>query len=120
MMAVEDLPDGSMLACPWIDGMIATRVFPDRAMAGIESLIYTNRICVAHAGTIFGVWDDMWCFDKEVDVVNVLRSWEYPRVSEPEGWHRHPPSNRRRFNGDPALEYRNEEEKQRLLASVIV
>jgi hypothetical protein len=78
-------------------------------------MIYTVRICIAYPGATLGTWDDVWCFDKTADIMKVLRKWDYPQVSEPEGWIRNPTTNRRRIDGDPNLEYRNEEEKRKLL-----
>lgn len=97
--------------------MIAMRIWPSGAIAGIEDMIFTKRICIAHPGSPFGTWDDVWCFEKTVDVVTVLREWNYPEASEPEGWIRNPTTNRRRIDGDPNREYRNEDEKRRLLYS---
>lgn len=98
--------------------MLAARIWQNGALASIESMIYTNRICVANPGTTFGCWDDMWCFDRDLDMPSLLKifqDWNYPETPEPLGWIRHPPTDRRRINGDPALEYRNFEEKLALL-----
>jgi hypothetical protein len=112
----EQLPDGSTLVCPGTDGMLAMRIWPSGAIAGIESMIYTVRITIANPGTTFGTWDDMWCLEKTADILRALREWSYPQVSEPLGWIRNPTTNRRRIDGDPNQEYSNEDEKRRLLS----
>lgn len=50
---------------------------------------------------------DRWCYKDEQAAVKALTDFvEEPPVGyEPVGWHRHPPTHRRRPGGDPALEY---------------
>ena len=114
----ERLPDGSMLACPGFGTSLAARIWSNGTIACVEEMIYTRRIVIAYPETPFGCWNDVWCFDKAKDIINALREWDYPTVPEPDGWHRHPMSNRRRIDGDLDREYKNEDEKRRLIPYV--
>lgn len=50
-------------------------------------------------------YDDGWCY-KDVSLATAaLDRWD--GTGEPEGWHRHPTSGRRRPDGDPSREYVN-------------
>lgn len=49
---------------------------------------------------------DRYCYQTEVNVL--LSLYSYPQEGgdfEPLGWHRHPPTHRRRPDGDPTREY---------------
>lgn len=50
---------------------------------------------------------DRWCYATEELARTALASFPQEGADgfEPAGWHRHPPTARRRPNGDPALEY---------------
>lgn len=50
---------------------------------------------------------DRWCYaTKELVDKSLADFVESPPADyEPVGWHRHPPTHRRRVDGDPALEY---------------
>lgn len=52
------------------------------------------------------VYDDMWCYDSLTSALLGALCWDgnYPDT-EPEGWFRHPPTGRRRKDGDPSTEY---------------
>lgn len=99
------LADDSVLLVPGFLGMIASRLFADGTLIGIEPQLHTNRICIAYKGTEPRCWDDIWCYEKDIDVIAVIREWKYPEVAEPEGWHRNPTTGRRRPNGDASEEY---------------
>ena len=104
-MTAEELPDGSILHTPGLGDSIASRSFPDGTFIGVEAMIFTNRLCIAYAGTIFGCWDDVWCFDKNINIVEIMTNWNPYEQKEPMGWNRHPPTGRRRIDGDPSQEY---------------
>lgn len=57
---------------------------------------------------LIGYWD-RWCYADEAGARAAFDAFpENPNPGyEPEGWHRHPPSGRRRPDGDPAREYRD-------------
>jgi hypothetical protein len=50
---------------------------------------------------------DRWCYATEELVRDALAAFPVNPVAdyEPAGWHRHPPTHRRRPGGDPAQEY---------------
>ncbi len=50
-------------------------------------------------------YEDRWCYETVAQATDALAKWSGADGTEPEGWHRHPPSGRRRKNGDPATEY---------------
>jgi len=105
----ETLADGSVLFTPGlIPGTIAMRLWPDGTCAAIEPMIYTNRIAIAGPLAMAqSLWEDMWCYPKGTAALDALLAWSYPTEKEPTGWIRHPPSGRRRPDGDQAEEYVN-------------
>lgn len=46
---------------------------------------------------------DRWCYETQEQAEAALRGWNVQ--GEPEGWHRHPASGRRRSGGDLGREY---------------
>lgn len=84
------------------NGYMDLRFLPGNRWAGLYQFAFTGAII---AGTIYD-WcgtDDRWCFCDLQAARNALQQWN--GEGEPEGWHRHPASGRRRPNGDATLEY---------------
>jgi hypothetical protein len=53
-------------------------------------------------------YGDRWCYESIWDAMEALAEWSLrDGEGEPQGWHRHPDTGRRRENGDPATEYVN-------------
>jgi hypothetical protein len=77
------------------------RRLPDGRYAAIYPLIYTHRIITVRAGD-FMSYDDGWCYHDHGSAKAALDAWD--GTGEPEGWHRHPASGRRREDGDPDRE----------------
>jgi hypothetical protein len=51
-------------------------------------------------------YDESWCFATRELAFHAIAEWRSRGFEgEPEGWHRHPKSGRRRPEGDPAQEY---------------
>jgi hypothetical protein len=51
-------------------------------------------------------YDDRYCYDTEQRAMDAVAEWcERGWQGEPIGWHRHPPSGRRRDRGNPQTEY---------------
>jgi hypothetical protein len=48
-------------------------------------------------------YDGRWCYSSKDAALAALNAWN--GEGEPEGWHRHPPSGRRRPNGDATREH---------------
>lgn len=101
----EVLPDGSQLVIPGFCGILAQRYFADGTVLSVEEMIFTRQICLRMPQTNPMCCDDLWCFEKTLDIIEILKNWNYPEDKEPMGWHRHPPSDRRRVKGDPNMEY---------------
>ncbi len=84
------------------NGYLSPRLLPGRRYVCIYPLAFTqaniigsidDRIC----------FDDRWCYHSLEAAKAALDAWD--GVGEPDNWHRHPGSGRRRDNGDPASEY---------------
>lgn len=86
---------------PWGSHMALVRRLDDRRYIAVIPFIYTHAI-------VWGWIDepmeyaDRWCY--HVPLVAVAAATVWDGEGEPEGWHRHPRSGRRRENGDPATE----------------
>lgn len=48
---------------------------------------------------------DRWCYADPLKAIVAFATWNGEDGTEPEGWHRHPGSGRRRPDGDPEREY---------------
>lgn len=72
--------------------------------AGIMRFMFTYAIIVGRMGDECG-YDDRWCYKTYLGAFTALEAWD--GEGEPEGWHRHPTSGRRRTEGDPDTEYVN-------------
>jgi hypothetical protein len=48
-------------------------------------------------------YEDRWCYATREKAKAAYDAWD--GSGEPQGWHRHPDTGRRRENGDPATEY---------------
>lgn len=71
---------------------------PDRLLAPgygawIEDMLSTTRIAV---GRTDSAWiDSAWCYHTRAGAEAALAAWD--GTGEPDGWHRHPMSDRRRY-----------------------
>lgn len=72
--------------------------------AGLMRFMFTYAIIVGQMGDE-STYDDRWCYETYAAALMALETWD--GEGEPEGWHRHPISGRRRKGGDPATEYIN-------------
>lgn len=75
---------------------------PNARYAAILPLAYTHAIIVGNIGDRTG-YSDRWCYHNYRAAADALDAWD--GTGEPEGWHRHPVSGRRRAEGDPLMEY---------------
>lgn len=72
---------------------------------GLIRFLYTTGIV---SGLNEWGYEDRWCYRTYEDAYRALMEWkDSPEDPEPDGWHRHPGSGRRRTNGDPKTEYIN-------------
>ncbi|HDZ51431.1 hypothetical protein LCGC14_0113010 [marine sediment metagenome] len=69
--------------------------------AAIMPLMFTHAIITGRIGNK-AMYEDRWCYAGYDKAVAALEAWD--GIGEPEGWHRHPATGRRREEGDPDLE----------------
>jgi hypothetical protein len=68
--------------------------------AAIVPLLFTHAILADLTEWGYG---ERWCYRTYADALRALAAWN--GNGEPQGWHRHPDTGRRRTEGDPAPEY---------------
>lgn len=83
-------------------GRFAVRDLPDGRVAYLTRMIFTWRLCVSDPDDFCG-YDDGWCYKDFAVALEALKQWD--GTGEPQGWHRHPGSGRRRPDGDSGREY---------------
>lgn len=81
----------------------AAKMLSDGRMAAVVRMIFTWKLVVGPADS--PVYEDGWCYQTEHGAIQALADWD--GRGEPVGWHRHPPSGRRRPDGDASREYVN-------------
>jgi len=91
-------------ALEYPDFYLHLRLLPDGRAVWIQRQIFTYAITIGHADDGFG-YDTEWTYETEERALAALKKWNPLEQAEPEGWHRHPDSGRRRPDGDPAKEY---------------
>jgi hypothetical protein len=84
----------------WRPGTIAQRILPDGRELCIYPQLFTHKLVVGLPGE--PCYDDAWCYNTQSAALKAWATWD--GAGEPEGWHRHPASGRRRAGGDPATE----------------
>lgn len=83
------------------------RTQDDGMVIHVVPMLFTTAILVsARLGA--QSYLDRWCYMSIPEALAAAEAWttDYP-ATEPEGWHRHPTSGRRRPQGDAASEYHN-------------
>jgi hypothetical protein len=84
---------------------LATFYLPDGRVAYAIPSLFGAYITVATPDSDeMGFYDEMFTYKTTDDAFRALKAWDGTPGSEPEGWIRHQPSNRRRKDGDPARE----------------
>jgi hypothetical protein len=82
-------------------GYIAPRPLGDGRYICVMPLLFTAAIIVGRIGEIS--YDNRWCYHS-IDAASLaMEAWD--GSGEPEGWHRHPSTGRRRVDGDVSREY---------------
>lgn len=66
-------------------------------------LMYTHAIVTGHTKDTVA-YDDRWCYHDYASAKKAFEEWNPEITSEPNGWHRHPNTGRRREGGDPTKE----------------
>jgi hypothetical protein len=80
------------------------RRLDDNRYVAVLPLLFTWGVVVGRVVDETG-YDDRWCYSSLEAAVAYATVWDGD--GEPEGWHRHPPTGRRRPDGDPTKEYVN-------------
>jgi hypothetical protein len=81
------------------------KLLNDGRIACIMPLMFTAAIItMTPAGMAHG-YEDRWCYNSKESALEALSKWD--GTGEPDGWHRHPGTGRRRATGDPLQEYIN-------------
>ena len=94
---------------PWDDvaqcWLVASKITDGRATGvWVMPLMYTSAIITGPVGV--ATYDDRWCYHDARAALDAARAWGGPwNGGEPDGWHRHAATGRRREAGDPATEY---------------
>lgn len=70
---------------------VALRTLPDGRIIGVARLLYHWTL---HVGIDEDGYADRWCFATRELAEAACRDWS--GVGDPDGWHRHPKSGRRR------------------------
>lgn len=83
-------------------GYLDPRPLPEGHWVAIAPLLVTHAIISGRIGDRLG-YDNRWCYGSYEKAKAAMDEWS--GVGEPEGWHRHPLTGRRRNNGDPTAEY---------------
>jgi hypothetical protein len=78
---------------------------PTRYVAVIP-FIYTHAIIVGSIARAQFGHQDRWCYHTPIEALAAATRWDGAEGTEPEGWHRHPYSGRRR-NPDGTIEVRH-------------
>ena len=68
---------------------------------GIRELLFTHAIIVGRVGQM-STYEDRWCYATREKAQAALAAWD--GNGEPDGWHRHPNTGRRRQDGSAAKE----------------
>lgn len=77
------------------------RPLGDGRYAALYPFMFTWAIITGQIGDLTS-YDDRWCYHTHDAAQTALNGWN--GNGEPEGWHRHPASGRRRVDGDPSTE----------------
>jgi hypothetical protein len=79
------------------DGYRFAHVFPDGRWAALRHFMFTIAIIVGTVETMETGYEDRWCYHSLDQAIEAYVRWIADEgVGEPDGWHRHPSSGRRR------------------------
>lgn len=87
------------------DGMWAIKEAADGRRIAVLPLMYTAAVAIGHPAQL-NWYDDRWCYHSVSAAWEAAMRWD--GTGEPDGWHRHPDTGRRRPGGDPSKEYVNQ------------
>jgi hypothetical protein len=95
-------------AIEWVDahfdGLVSDTTITHGRFVTIHPFMFTQAIIIGFVGG-FG-YEDRWCYSTYDKARSALREWKSRDfMGEPEGWHRHPATGRRRPDGDKSREH---------------
>lgn len=86
------------------NGYTDTKLIPGDRYAAIFQFMFTHAIIVGCVGDVMR-YDDRWCYGSYDKAKAALDAWDGTPGTEPDGWHRHPATGRRR--DEAGVEYIN-------------
>jgi hypothetical protein len=90
-----------------LNGYLAPTPMGNGRYAVLHPFIFTMAIITGDMFDDAG-YDDRWCYDSATTAAAALAIWMVKGFEgEPQGWHRHPGSGRRRPEGNQEREYVN-------------
>lgn len=89
---------------PFCDDLV--RVFPGNTGVYVIDKLFTVGVVIGTIGS--PMFDETWCYEDRPSALAAVAAWDVDGGQvEPEGWHRHIRTGRRRPGGDPTKEYIN-------------
>ena len=92
----------SDLCCHW--GYTDAKPIGDGRYAALLPFLFTHAIIVGRWANKW-TYEDRWCYATPALALEAFHKWD--GQGEPDGWHRHPPTGRRRPEGNHEQEYVN-------------
>jgi hypothetical protein len=92
--------------------VLQAEVREDGCVLAVTTLVTGFQLTLRRGTSIPGTYDEAWAYPPAMydgglgaALLALASDWQHLlRAEEPRHWYRHRPSNRRRRNGDPALE----------------
>jgi hypothetical protein len=85
-----------------VNGFHACKSLGNGLYVGIKPLLFHWTMIVGEIGDRT-TYADRWCYVNRSKAEAAIAAWD--GFGEPQGWHRHPSTGRRRPDGDPEREY---------------
>lgn len=107
---LDGLPNSELQA---FDSVRAHAICDANGYTDYRSFIGGRDACIARIGFNYAIladitdcgYGDRWCFATYALARAALDAWDGLDETEPQGWHRHPDTGRRRPDGDASREY---------------
>lgn len=91
------------------NGYLDPVFLPNGHWAACHPFMFTAAVITGSIDEVNFGYSNRWCYETMHEARQSLKSWvaNFETQLEPEGWHRHPSTGRRRPEGDAAHEYVN-------------
>lgn len=89
------------------EGHMNIAMRPDRGLwYGVKRLLFHYTLVEGEIGDR-ECYTQRWCYQTAEKAISALQAWSEGgfEADEPDGWHRHPSTGRRRHDGDPTKEH---------------